>query len=218
MLIIKKLINVKSPFLVLTIVIFVVLSISVLVHEFNTLSKENKELKGKNEEIRTTILQLEEENKQVKSKAQELEITNNELEDKIINLENRINSLTNSKKEVTRGSYKKTHTFEATAYDLTVASCGKGTDHPQYGITRSGLSLVGKDIKDKYIAVDPSVIPLGSKVYVEFFEPYKHLNGTYTAVDTGGAIKGRKIDVYFGELNVSKQVSNFGRRKVKVSY
>lgn len=46
------------------------------------------------------------------------------------------------------------------------------------------------------IAVDSSLIPLGSKVYIEFEEAsLQHLNGIYIAQDTGGAIKGYKIDV-----------------------
>lgn len=46
------------------------------------------------------------------------------------------------------------------------------------------------------VAVDTSLIPLGSKVYVEFEEPrLQFLNGVYIAQDTGGAIKGYKIDV-----------------------
>lgn len=46
------------------------------------------------------------------------------------------------------------------------------------------------------IAVDPSLIPLGSKVYIEFEDArLQYLNGIYVAQDTGGAIKGYKIDV-----------------------
>jgi 3D (Asp-Asp-Asp) domain-containing protein len=44
------------------------------------------------------------------------------------------------------------------------------------------------------IAVDPRLIPLGSRVYVP---AYRHIGGGwFTAQDTGGAIKGRHIDVY----------------------
>ena len=42
------------------------------------------------------------------------------------------------------------------------------------------------------IAVDPRVIPLGSKVYIEGF-------GDFIAEDTGGAIKGNKIDIYLND-------------------
>jgi 3D (Asp-Asp-Asp) domain-containing protein len=45
------------------------------------------------------------------------------------------------------------------------------------------------------IAVDPRLIPLGSKVYVPFYRTLG-LSGWFVAQDTGGAIKGRHIDVY----------------------
>lgn len=108
--------------------------------------------------------------------------------------------------------------FKATAYDLSVASCGKSPSHPAYGITASGFDLKGKTLEDRYIAVDRSKIKLGSEVHIEFFEPYTHLTGYYTAVDTGGAIKGNKVDIFFGSGDVSTAVKNFGRRDVVVTY
>ena len=118
----------------------------------------------------------------------------------------------------TRGNGNRTNTFIATAYDLSFASCGKEPSHPQYGITASGVSLKGKSLSDKYIAVDPKVIKLGSSVHIEFFEPYQHLTGNYTAVDTGGAIKGNKVDIFFGSGDVNQAARNFGRRQVKITY
>lgn len=56
------------------------------------------------------------------------------------------------------------------------------------------------------IAVDPSVIPLGSKVYVDGY-------GYAIAADTGGAIKGNIIDLY---LNTSSECTSWGRRPVNV--
>lgn len=56
------------------------------------------------------------------------------------------------------------------------------------------------------IAVDPKVIPYGSKVYIEGY-------GTYIAEDCGGGIKGNMIDIYMGSYNECIQ---FGRRKAKV--
>jgi len=58
----------------------------------------------------------------------------------------------------------------------------------------------------KLIAVDPSVIPLGSKVWVEGY-------GVAIAGDTGGAIKGHKIDVLMPDKGTS---SNWGRKTVTV--
>ncbi|WP_050615241.1 3D domain-containing protein [Bacillus testis] len=70
-------------------------------------------------------------------------------------------------------------TVTATAYTADCAGCS--------GITATGVNLKSNP-NAKVIAVDPSVIPLGSKVYVEGY-------GYATAADTGGAIKGNKIDV-----------------------
>ena len=80
------------------------------------------------------------------------------------------------------------------------------------------MDLKGKSLDDRFIAVDPKVIKLGSVVYIKFFEPYQHLTGYYTAVDTGGAIKGNKVDIFFGSGDVSQAVKNFGRRQVRITY
>lgn len=73
----------------------------------------------------------------------------------------------------------------ATAY--TAASSGKEKDHPQYGRTRLGLQA-GRGI----VAVDPRVVNLGSDVYVPGY-------GEATAGDTGGRIKGKRIDLGYAE-------------------
>lgn len=74
----------------------------------------------------------------------------------------------------------------------------------------SGKTATGIDLRAnpnlKVIAVDPSVIPLGTKVWVEGY-------GHAIAGDTGGAIKGNKIDVF---LPSKEQAYRFGRKKVKI--
>lgn len=57
------------------------------------------------------------------------------------------------------------------------------------------------------IAVDPKVIPYGTKVYIPKF------NMTFTAEDCGSAIKGDKIDIFMGS---EKDAYNWGRRKIDV--
>lgn len=103
--------------------------------------------------------------------------------------------------------YKKVLTMSATAYDLSVESCGKTPDHPQYGITRSGTRA-----RPGVVAVDPRVIPLGTKLYVESLDGWPDY-GFASAEDTGGAIKGKKIDLFMED---SKAVWRFGRRNVRV--
>lgn len=75
--------------------------------------------------------------------------------------------------------------MRVTAY--TAASSGKAPDHPGYGITASGLQA-GTGI----VAVDPSVIPFRSEVYVPGY-------GVGYAGDTGGGVKGRWIDLGYDE-------------------
>ncbi|WP_341323165.1 3D domain-containing protein [Solibacillus sp. FSL H8-0523] len=92
---------------------------------------------------------------------------------------------------------KKTFTMTATAYTANCKGCS--------GITKTGLNL--RKYPDlKVIAVDPKVIPLGSKVWVEGY-------GVAIAGDTGGAIKGKKIDIF---VKNKKTAYNWGRKKVTV--
>ncbi|EGQ23208.1 3D/G5 domain protein [Sporosarcina newyorkensis 2681] len=74
----------------------------------------------------------------------------------------------------------------------------------------SGTTATGIDLRAnpnlKVIAVDPSVIPLGSKVWVEGY-------GYAVAGDTGGAIKGNRIDLH---MPTKAQAYQFGRRQVKI--
>lgn len=56
------------------------------------------------------------------------------------------------------------------------------------------------------VSVDPRVIPLGTRLYVENY-------GYAVAADTGGSIKGNRVDVFF---NTYQQAINWGRRTVKI--
>lgn len=96
---------------------------------------------------------------------------------------------------------------EATAYCACHECCGKWPGNKWYGITATGT-----EAKIGTIAVDPRVIPLGTKVYVEGLNGAKNY-GYATAEDTGGAIKGDIIDLYF---NTHKETVNWGRQQVKV--
>ncbi len=91
----------------------------------------------------------------------------------------------------------KTITVSATAYTANCNGCS--------GTTATGVNLKANP-DAKVIAVDPNVIPLGSKVYVEGY-------GYATAADTGGAIKGNKIDVFIPSHSEALQ---WGRKTVNV--
>lgn len=100
----------------------------------------------------------------------------------------------------------KVFSMRATAYEPRTSGSKKraGQGHIEY--TASGT--IAKRNPEGYstIAVDPKVIPLGTKVYVEGY-------GYAIAEDTGGAIKGNKIDVFF---NTYSEVMNWGVKNVKV--
>ncbi|WP_042479100.1 G5 and 3D domain-containing protein [Bacillus ndiopicus] len=85
----------------------------------------------------------------------------------------------------------------ATAYTPYCNGCS--------GISAAGINL-RSDSDLKLIAVDPSVIPLGTKVWVEGY-------GYAIAGDTGGAIKGNKIDIL---VQTKQQAYSWGRKKVRI--
>jgi 3D (Asp-Asp-Asp) domain-containing protein len=97
-----------------------------------------------------------------------------------------------------RGSFVRGKVLEmtATAYD---PSAGRG--RYATGITASGLPA-----QFGVVAVDPRVIPLGTRVFVEGY-------GFAIAADKGSAIKGHKIDLCFP---TRRECMQFGRRKVRV--
>lgn len=88
-------------------------------------------------------------------------------------------------------------TVVATAYTAYCAGCS--------GVTATGLDLRANP-NQRVIAVDPNVIPLGSRVHVEGY-------GEYIAGDTGGAIKGNRIDVFIPDKGAAL---DFGRKTLKV--
>lgn len=89
--------------------------------------------------------------------------------------------------------------MEATAYSSDPADALGGGS-----ITATGQNLLENPMA---VAVDPSVIPLGTRLYVEGY-------GEAYAVDTGSAIQGNIIDVHF---STAGQCEAWGRRQVKVT-
>ncbi|SCW77819.1 3D (Asp-Asp-Asp) domain-containing protein [Paenibacillus tianmuensis] len=103
-------------------------------------------------------------------------------------------------------AYSKMIEVKATAYTASPAENGG------YG----PVDYMGNPLRLGTIAVDPSVIPLGSKVLIKGYS-YMGLpaNGLYaTATDTGGAIKGNRIDIFLPESRA--QASLFGMQNVQV--
>ncbi|WBW49320.1 peptidoglycan DD-metalloendopeptidase family protein [Peptoniphilus equinus] len=86
--------------------------------------------------------------------------------------------------------------FEATAYTSNPSENGGYT-----------ITAMGTPLQRGVIAVDPNVIPLGSKIWVEGY-------GVGRAEDTGGAIKGRRLDLL---MDSTEEANQWGRRMVRVA-
>lgn len=91
---------------------------------------------------------------------------------------------------------KRKITVVATAYCACESCCGKSD-----GITASGV----KARANHTIAVDRNVIPLGTRILYNGIE--------YVAEDTGGAIKGNRIDIYFDS---HPEALKWGRRTIEI--
>lgn len=88
-------------------------------------------------------------------------------------------------------------TVSSTAYTASCAGCS--------GVTSTGIDLKANP-NQKVISVDPSIIPLGKHVWVEGY-------GEAIAGDTGGSIKGNKIDIY---MPSKEDAINWGKKTVKI--
>ena len=83
-------------------------------------------------------------------------------------------------------------TYTATAYSLR------------------GRTASGRPVTRGLIAADPSVLPLGTRVRLEAGS----FSGEYEVADTGGAVRGRRIDIW---IPTSREALQFGRRAVKLT-
>lgn len=107
------------------------------------------------------------------------------------------NANINTPSRSTTDNVIKEFTVSASAFTANCNGCS--------GITRTGINLK-KNPDLKVIAVDPNVIKLGTKVYVEGY-------GYAIAGDTGGAIKGNRIDVFIPNQS---DAYKWGRKDVKI--
>lgn len=120
-----------------------------------------------------------------------------------------------TKKVVSVGTKKLVASATTVSRGSTEPASGKefyvtATAYTPYCKGCSGTSATGINLRSdsglKVIAVDPSVIKLGSKVWVEGY-------GTAIAGDTGGSIKGNKIDIL---VQSDAQARKWGRKKVRI--
>ncbi|WP_404454028.1 3D domain-containing protein [Oceanobacillus kapialis] len=93
----------------------------------------------------------------------------------------------------------------ATGYTAGVESTGKSPDHPEYGITYSGVQ-VKRDLYST-IAADLNVYPIGTILFIPGY-------GYGVVADKGSAITGNKIDLYFH--TVEDVYSQWGKKQLDV--
>jgi 3D (Asp-Asp-Asp) domain-containing protein len=109
---------------------------------------------------------------------------------------------------------------EETSIDTASASRGRIADSAKPLVPASpyvatayslrGRTASGRMVSRGLIAADPSVLPLGSRVRLE----HPGYSGEYLVADTGGAIRGRRIDIWTPS---SGEAMRFGRRTVKLT-
>lgn len=104
--------------------------------------------------------------------------------------------------------YTKSMRFKTTAYSADSACTGKYPGSSGYGVTASGTRAVRDSNGYSTIAVDPRVIPIGTKLYIEGY-------GYAIAEDTGSSIKGNWIDLFMSSYG---SACDWGVRYVNVYF
>ena len=93
----------------------------------------------------------------------------------------------------------------ATGYTAGIESTGKQPGDPSYGITYSGVKVRRDHFST--VAADPAVFPIGTILYIPGY-------GYGVVADTGSAINGDKLDLYYETVN--DVFDQWGRKKLKV--
>lgn len=178
--------------------------------EIKTISDAQKDLEQKNAELGQTLREKQSDidNLKAQQRVQQEVIKKlkekNDLYLKEINTQKKklkeVSLQSESRVMISRGTQeaRRKITMASTAYTPYCSGCS--------GKTATGINLRAHQGL-KVIAVDPNVIPLGTKVHVEGY-------GYAIAADTGGAINGGKIDVLFYSKS---EAINWGRRTVTVT-
>jgi 3D (Asp-Asp-Asp) domain-containing protein len=94
----------------------------------------------------------------------------------------------------------------------SVRAKGAGANRGAFSATAycfSGRTAMGHGVRRGLIAADPRVLKLGSRVTINA-GPW---SGTYLVSDTGGAIKGKRIDIWVPSCSEARR---FGRRNVQI--
>ena len=158
--------------------------------------KEKVVTQGKKGTVERTYEVVKENGKIVMKTLQSEKVTSKPTT-QVVAVGTKVATVTASRNNTSAGGTGKEFYVTATAYTPNCNGCS--------GITATGVNIKSNP-NMKLIAVDPNVIPLGSKVWVEGY-------GYAIAADTGGAIKGNKIDILVSSKSAAK---NWGRKKVRI--
>jgi 3D (Asp-Asp-Asp) domain-containing protein len=77
---------------------------------------------------------------------------------------------------------------------------------------KGGTTAAGTSVRRGIAAADPSLLPVGSVIYIDSLGP--NYNGIYTVMDTGPAVSGREVDLYMWNCN---EALAFGRRSISLT-
>lgn len=137
------------------------------------------------------------------------EIVSTEPESKIVKKGTKVEvKIASSRGESTRGTANATLTSTSTTSNTNNnSSKGRYMKVVATAYTGDGVTSTGTTPKWGTIAVDPSIIPYGTKVYIPQF------NKMFIAEDCGGAIKGNKIDIF---MNDPSSVSSWGIKTIDI--
>mgnify|MGYP001316302872 CR=1 FL=1 len=161
------------------------------------LKKYAEELKQKESQLTNEKQKLANEDNKLKQLEQSYRSEMNQREQQRNGSKNTKTVASTASKPNKKTEVGETYRMVATAYTPFCRGCS--------GVTSTGINVKGKQ-HQRIIAVDPNVIPLGTKVWVEGY-------GEAIAADTGSSIKGNKIDVLFKSQN---QALQWGRKTVTV--
>lgn len=152
------------------------------IQRINSIKKQNEALSQSIQQLKKENASLTVEIKALKEVNQHIKEENTRLKKEVEEMKNQVGEIKKQVSPIVSRGYKvqKTIRVKATAYTPYCKGC--------IGKTKWKEIDVRKDPHQKIIAVDPSVIPLGSKVYVEGY-------GLALAADIGGGIKNYEIDI-----------------------
>ncbi|WP_199089071.1 3D domain-containing protein [Bacillus mycoides] len=155
------------------------------------LSQEKSDMNAENEKLKNEVEQL----KKIKADAEKAKQAKQE---QVKSAEKK----SSSSSTVSAGGYENWRKINVQATAYSTYEAGDKLAGQWQGLTATGTS-----VRWGVIAVDPSVIPLGSKVYIPQF------NQTFIAEDTGNAIKGNIIDIF---MDTNSQANDWGRRNIEI--